>query len=71
MVEDHCGDRMMSAHPCHVLEKIAAEGRLRGGSGFIKGGYRCVCFTETPISEISYRAPLGEASCRDRIAAPL
>lgn len=39
-------------HPRAVLEKIASEGRLLGGSGFIKGGHHCVCFTETPISEI-------------------
>lgn len=46
------GRTTMSAHPRNVLEKIAAEDSLRGGSGFIKGGYPCVCFTETPISEI-------------------
>jgi len=33
---------------------IADEGKLIGGSGFIKGGYRCVCFTEAPISKLSY-----------------
>jgi hypothetical protein len=29
-----------------VLARIVAEGRLRGGNGFIKGNYTCVCFTE-------------------------
>lgn len=42
----------MSPHPRNVLKKIASEGRLLGGDGFIKGGYRCVCFTEAPIAEI-------------------
>ena len=31
------------------LGTILAEGRLLGGSGNIKGGYRCVCFTEAPL----------------------
>src|SRR5258708_30752770 len=29
-----------------ILNKIAREGALRGGSGFIKGGYVCVCFAD-------------------------
>lgn len=31
-----------------VLRIIAREQRLLGGTGHIKGGYRCVCFTEAP-----------------------
>src|SRR6266496_5366041 len=31
------------------LRAILAEGRLLGASGNIKGGYRCVCFTEAPL----------------------
>lgn len=31
-----------------VLCKIVSEGRLLGGSGFIKGEFNCVCFTEAP-----------------------
>jgi hypothetical protein len=46
------GRIMMSAHAGAVLEKIAREGRLIGSNGYIRGGYRCVCFSETPISEI-------------------
>lgn len=42
----------MSAHPRNVIQKIASEGRFLGSDGFIKGGYRCVCFTEAPIAEI-------------------
>lgn len=33
---------------------ILAERRLRAGNGYIKGGYNCVCFTETPISKLGY-----------------
>jgi len=31
------------------LQTILRERRLRGGTGKIKGGYKCVCFTETPL----------------------
>jgi hypothetical protein len=37
-----------------TLEKILREKQLRGGIGFIKGSHRCVCFSEAPISKISY-----------------
>lgn len=36
------------------FESILLESKLRGGTGYIKGGYRCVCFTETPISKLGY-----------------
>lgn len=36
------------------FQNILAEGQLRGGDGFIRGAYRCVCFTETPISKLGY-----------------
>lgn len=36
------------------FENILTEGRLRGGTGYIKGKYTCVCFTETPISKLGY-----------------
>jgi hypothetical protein len=32
-----------------LLLKIVGEGRLLGGTGMIRGGYRCVCFTEAPL----------------------
>lgn len=32
-----------------VLLTIVAEGRIAGGAGMIRGGYRCVCFTEAPL----------------------
>lgn len=33
---------------------IAKQGKLIGGTGYIRGSYRCVCFTEAPISKLSY-----------------
>jgi hypothetical protein len=33
---------------------IVEQRVLRGGDGFIKGGYRCVCFSEAPISKIAH-----------------
>lgn len=35
------------------LCSIAAEGRLRGNVTFIKGEYRCVCFSEAPLAAVS------------------
>jgi hypothetical protein len=35
-----------------VLRNIVAERRLRGGTGFIRGGFRCVCFTEAPTGQL-------------------
>ena len=32
------------------LRQILYEQRLRGGIGFIKGGYRCVCFAELSVA---------------------
>jgi hypothetical protein len=46
------GDSMEEAF--RKFRSILRDGRLRGGTGYIKGGYRCVCFTETPISKLGY-----------------
>src|SRR5437773_2620660 len=35
-----------------ILATILEDGRLRGGLGCIKGGYRCVCFSEAPIAAL-------------------
>jgi hypothetical protein len=35
-----------------ILRKIVAERRLIGGDGFIRGGFKCVCFTEAPIQSL-------------------
>ena len=45
-----------------VLIQILAEGKLRGGTGFVKGSYKCVCFTESPISEIGALFALSAAN---------
>lgn len=36
------------------LRSILKEKRLRGGTGFIKGGYKCACFSEAPIGKLSH-----------------
>ncbi len=35
------------------LLTIVGEGRLLGGAGMIRGGYRCVCFTEAPLPAVA------------------
>jgi hypothetical protein len=35
-------------HAFETLRHIVGEQRLLGGDGHIRGGYRCVCFTEAP-----------------------
>jgi hypothetical protein len=37
-----------------VFLKIINECHLIGGTGFIRGGYRCVCFTESPIGKLAH-----------------
>lgn len=36
-----------------TLHKILKDERLLGGTGFIKGKHKCVCFSEAPISKLS------------------
>lgn len=36
------------------FESILREGALRGSNGFIRGGYRCVCFSEAPLGVIAH-----------------
>lgn len=36
-----------------ALLTIVGEGRLAGGTGMIRGGYRCVCFTEAPLPAVA------------------
>jgi hypothetical protein len=33
---------------------ILSQSQLLGGTGFIKDKYKCICFTETPISKLGY-----------------
>lgn len=36
-----------------ILKMILADGCLIGGNGFIKGDYRCVCFSEAPLEHLA------------------
>ena len=36
------------------LFSILGSSTLKGGNGFIKGGYQCVCFSESPVSKLPY-----------------
>lgn len=36
------------------LHLILSEGSLKGGNGFIKGKFTCVCFSEAPVSKLPY-----------------
>ena len=42
-----------------TFDTIVSERRLLGNTGFIKGGYRCVCFSEAPIGKLSYLIASG------------
>ena len=37
-----------------LFDKILTEKRLLGGTGYIKGEYKCICFTEAPVSKLPY-----------------
>lgn len=37
-----------------IFIKILKEKTLLGGSGFIKGSYKCICFTEAPITKLPH-----------------
>lgn len=36
-----------------IFESILEQRELLGGDGNIKGGYRCVCFSEAPVSKLA------------------
>jgi hypothetical protein len=42
-----------------ILRKILHECQLVGSGRWVKGGHRCVCFTEAPISELASVFALG------------
>lgn len=50
----------IEADAFQVLCEILKEGRLRGSHGGIKGSYRCVCFTEAPVSELATLFKISE-----------
>lgn len=37
-----------------TLIPIFTEKALRGGNGYIKGGHKCICFSEAPIRKLSH-----------------
>lgn len=37
-----------------TLQKILRERRMLGGTGFIRGQYPCVCFSEAPVGYLGY-----------------
>jgi len=48
----HLTKRGDGINPSDVFDSIISEGALRGGTGLIKGGYRCICFSEAPIGKL-------------------
>ena len=69
MIRDDLSDRLvhLTRGDSHkeagaVLTKILKESRLLGGDGYIKGRYKCVCFSEAPIAKLGMiLATEGEA----------
>jgi hypothetical protein len=53
IVKTFDGEKKYSKSALSVLNKILAEGELKGTSAWIKDSSKCVCFTEAPISELS------------------
>ena len=45
-----------------VLQQILRERQLIGSGRWIRGGHRCVCFTEAPIAELASVFALGGSS---------
>ncbi|KWI98468.1 hypothetical protein [Burkholderia stagnalis] len=42
-----------------TLMDILTQRNLKGGAGFIKGGHRCVCFSEAPVAALAQLLALG------------
>src|SRR2546427_12661114 len=57
--EKEAGERFLS---------IVRDKTLLGGTGLIRGGYRCVCFSEAPISKLG--AILAQPSIHGMPYAP-
>ena len=47
------GSTIMGDCASSVLHKILKEGKILGSSSWIRGGYKCVWFTESPITELA------------------
>ena len=60
MIRDDISDRLIhlirgdtDEDAADTFLKILKQRCLRGGIGYIKGKYECVCFSESPISQLS------------------
>lgn len=57
MIRDDLSDKLIhltrGPNAAKDFSAILEEKKLLGGDGCIKGGYRCVCFSEAPISQLS------------------
>jgi len=53
VIEGENYKRFLCKSAFSVLEKIITEGKLEGSSSNIRGGFKCICFTESPISELA------------------
>jgi hypothetical protein len=45
-----------------TLRSILSERKLKGGNSYINGGYRCVCFSEAPISALAMLLAMPHAT---------
>jgi hypothetical protein len=59
MIRDDLSDKLIHLtrgptydEAARLFSTILAEKRLLGGTGCIKGGFRCVCFNEAPVSKL-------------------
>ena len=60
MIRDDLSDRLIhltrhgpTLSAAENFVEIFGDGKLVGGSGHIRGGFRCVCFSEAPIAKLS------------------
>lgn len=42
----------------NVLDMLA-QGAIKGGTGMIKGGHKCVCFSEAPVAALAHLLAAG------------
>lgn len=57
MLRDDLSDKLIhltrGENAAETFTKIVKEQRLLGGTGGIKGEFRCVCFSEAPLSKLA------------------
>src|SRR2546425_12471993 len=47
-----------------ILKTVLGERRLRCGTGYIRGGHCCVCFSEAPFRYLGYTIAQGSVAER-------